>query len=102
MDLLVPIGVAFAFFCLCWLYALAIRRARPLTPFMRRTLVYAPLFILGLGYLMMFAGNLHWPPVLLFPLIAVWGAVVLLVAWWRYRREKTREASEHERPMANN
>jgi len=86
LDFLVPVGVALAFLCLCWLYALGVRGGRLLTPFMRRTLVYGPLFVLGLGYLMMFAGNLHWPPTLLFLLIALWGAVVVLLAWWRCRR----------------
>jgi len=86
VDFLVPVGVALAFLCLCWLYALGVRGGRPLTSFMRRTLIYGPLFVLGLGYLMMFAGNLHWPRTVLFVLIALWGAVVVLLAWWRYRR----------------
>lgn len=99
MDFLVPIGVALAFFLLCWLYGLAIRQGRPFTPFMRKTLICAPIFILGVGYLMMFAGNLHWSSALLFVLIAGWGAAVFLAALCFYRRQNNPRRSRM--PISN-
>jgi len=86
IDFLIPLGVALLFWGMIRLYALAIRQGRPLTRFMKGTLLYAPIFVLGLGYLMLFAGNLHWSTPLLFSLIAAWGGLVGLVAWWRRKK----------------
>ncbi len=47
IDFLIPLGVALVFGGMIWLYALAIRQGRPLTRFMKGTLLYAPIFVLG-------------------------------------------------------
>jgi hypothetical protein len=86
IDFLNPLGVALLFWGMIRLYALTIRQGRPLTGFMKGSLLYAPISVLGLGYLMLFAGNLHWSTRLLFSLIAAWGALVGLVAWWRRKK----------------
>jgi len=55
---------------------------------MKGALLYGSLFVLGLGYLMMFGGNLHWTQTLLFSMVGLWGGIVTLFAWWRHQRRK--------------
>ena len=61
MDFVIPLCVALAFLGLGRLWLLAVRKGQPLTPFMKGALLYGSLFVLGLGYLLMFGGNLNWP-----------------------------------------
>ncbi len=86
MDFLVVTGVALGFLLVSWVYGRVLSAGRPLNAFKRIILVYGFMFVLGTGYLMLIVADLHWPKELLFPMIGVWGAVVALVAWWRYRR----------------
>ena len=88
MDFLVITGLALVFLLLSWVYGRVIGGGHPLSNFKRRVLGYGFIFVLGLGYLMVLVADLHWPKDLLFPLIAIWVAVVGFVLWWRYRREK--------------
>ena len=85
-DIIIPLCVALAFLGLGRLWLLVVRRGQPLTPFMKGALLYGFLFVLGVGYLMMFGGNLHWPQPLLFSMVGLWGAMVALFAWWHHQK----------------
>ena len=92
-DLLVvnlAIAVAMA---LSWGWARAVRGGRPLTLLMRGMLLYALLFAFGMGYVMMFGSWFGWPYTFWLVLIALWGLVLALIAWWRHRR-KSEESHE--------
>jgi len=100
MDFLVITGLALIFLLLSWPYGRVLSAGRPLNVFKKRVLAYGFLFVLGMGYVMALVADMHWPKELLFPLIGFWGVAVGLVAWWRYRREKARDASEYQPPVA--
>lgn len=85
-DLLVVNLAIAAVVALSWGWARAVRGGRPLTPLMRGMLLYALLFALGMGYVMMFGSWFGWPQALWFALIGVWGVVLALISWWRHRR----------------
>jgi hypothetical protein len=101
MDFLVATSLVLIFVLLSWAYGRVLSGGRPLNPFKRRVLLYASLFAIGMIYLMLLVSDLHWPKELLFPLIGLWGVGVGLVAWWRYRKEKTNHASEQQPPTAS-
>lgn len=87
MDFLVVTGFLLIFVAVTWVYERMLSGGRPLRGFKRGLFIYASLFAAGMVYLMLAVFDLHWPPRgLLFPLIAAWGILVALLAWWRYRR----------------
>jgi len=88
LDFVIPFLGALIFLVIGRLWLTVVRRGQPLTRFMRAALVYGTLFVLGLGYLMMLAGNLHWSQTLLFTTLALWGGAVALFARWRYHKRK--------------
>ena len=61
---------------------------RPLSSIQKKMLFYGWMFVLGMGYLMLFAGNMHWPKSLLFSAIGIGGGLVASVAWWRYLQSR--------------
>lgn len=79
-ELLVPLGAAAMVLIVSFGYARAIRGGQPLTSAIKKGIVYIPIFTLGMGYLMMFAGKLHWKGSSLFLGIAIWGGLVLGLA----------------------
>ena len=87
-DVLVVTGLALIFLLLAWLWGRATSAGKPLNPFKRRFLFYSFAFVLGMGYIMTFVGNLKWPRALLLPAISCWGVMLGLVAWVRYRKQK--------------
>ena len=87
-DVLVVTGLALIFLLLAWLWGRATSAGKPLDTFKRRFLFYGFVFVLGTGYIMTFVGDLKWPRLSLFPAIACWGVVLVLVAWVRYRKQK--------------
>lgn len=87
-DVLVVSALALIFLLLAWLWGRATSAGKPLNPFKRRLLFYGFVFVLGMGYIMTFVGDLKWPRTLLFPAIACWGVVLGLVAWVRNRKQK--------------
>jgi predicted tellurium resistance membrane protein TerC len=88
MDFVVITGLALIFLLLSWLYGRLVSSGQPLNTFKKTVLVYAFIFVLGMGYLMALVADLHWPKDLLFPVVILWGGVVGFVAWVRRRREK--------------
>lgn len=86
-DFLVVTMLVLLFILLSWSYGRALSGGRQLNPVKRRILTYASVFALGMMYLMVFVSDLGWPQRLMFPMIAIWGAAVGLVAWRRHRRQ---------------
>ncbi len=85
LDFLAPPAGAVLWLFLSWLYARAISGRRPLNSVQKGMIFYGLWFVLGMGYVIMVGGSLHWPtPIILF-LVAVWGVAVALVSFWRYR-----------------
>lgn len=66
-----------------WGWARAVRGGRPLTPLLRGMLLFGLLFAAGMGYIMMFGSWFAWPTRVWFVLMAVWGVLLALIAWWR-------------------
>jgi len=87
-DVLVVTGLALIFLLLAWLWGRATSAGKHLNTFKRRFLFYGFVFVLGMAYIMTFVGDLKWPRISLFPAIACWGVVLVLVAWVRYRKQK--------------
>ena len=84
-DFLVATGLALLFFLLSWSYGRVLTRGGPLNAVKRGILLYASVFALGMVYLMLIVSDFHWSKDLLFPMIGIWGVIVGLVAWWRFR-----------------
>ena len=100
LDILAPPIGAVAWLFLSWLYARAVSLGRPLNRVQKGMIVYGFLFVLGMGYLLMFGGALHWQKVALFLSVALWGGLVAAVAWWRYRKAKTHSMGEQHPPLS--
>ena len=90
-DVVAPVAGAGVFLLLSYPYLKAIRRDKPLTPFMRGLLLYGFFFILGLGYLMLAIGDFDLPPSVLWVGGPLWGGVIIFVVWWRHRRKSLSE-----------
>jgi len=86
-DFLVATGLALLFLLLSWFYGRVLSGGHPLNSVKRKILTYGFAFALGMVYLMLLLSDLQWPKELLFPMIGVWGGIVGLLAWWRYRRQ---------------
>ena len=93
-DFGVMTGLALIFLVLSWSYMRSLNLGRPLRPIQKKMLFYSFIFALGMCYLMLLAGDMHWPKSLLFPVIGIWGGVVGFVAWWRYRQSQSQTAPE--------
>lgn len=84
-DIMMPVVFTGVFLLVAWTYGRAIRGRKPFTPFMKGLTLYASVFTLGMAYLMMVGGKLHWAPRLLFAVIAAWGLLLVSIALWRRR-----------------
>jgi hypothetical protein len=85
-DFLLPTLVALLVAFLGWSQMRVIGNGRPLTLRMKRILLYAFLFVLGMGYVMFAGSVLSWPRAVWFSLIAAWALTLALGGWWRHRR----------------
>ena len=101
MNFLVITGFALIFLFISWAYGRVLSLGRPLNRFKKRVLIYVFVFVLGMGYLMALVADLHWPKEWMFPEIGLWAGVVGFVAWWRYRRERSCQASGQQPPSAS-
>jgi hypothetical protein len=86
LDIVAPPAGAAVWLLLSCLYARAVSLGRPLSAVQKGMIGYGLLFVLGMGYLIMFGGSLRWTKELMFSLIAAWAAVVGAIAWRRSRR----------------
>lgn len=92
IDFSVATGLALLFLLLSWVYGRVLSGGGRLNVFKRRLLTYGFVFALGMMYLMLAVSDLRLPRDLLFPLIASWGALVGVLAWWRLRHGRPRKA----------
>ncbi len=88
VDILGPpvLGVAFLF--LSWSQMRMTRGRDGLTSYDKKLLTYGFLFVVGLGYLVLLARELHWPDSLMYVAIGAWGVLLAFIAWRRYQRER--------------
>lgn len=94
-DLLVSTIGALVWLGLSWGWARSVRRGCAMTPPQRKMLWYSFGFILGMCYIMMFGSWFAWPHALWFVLIAAWGVMLALVAWWRHKKNERLAGSQH-------
>jgi hypothetical protein len=90
------LGVSIALGCfilLSWSYTRAINRGRPFSPLQRKLFAYALTFVLADACTMMVGSWFHWPTWIWFTLIAVWGVLILYIAWRRSQRKQTGAAA---------
>src|SRR5215467_4657073 len=84
----------FGFICY-WRFR-ALRRGRPLTPFLRVLMICLCLFALGMAYAILFqdglATLLHWKGAWLAAILG-WAVVLALFAW----RQSLNDSAEHDR-----
>jgi hypothetical protein len=99
LDVLLPTILAIGFLLVGWSSTRTINRGRPLPPHMKKALLYGSLFVLGMGYLMLFGGQLNWPNPILFASIAAWGVLLASIAWWRFRKAQSLSKTLH-KPMS--
>lgn len=90
VDFLVVNGFVAIFVLLTWAYGRVLSGGGRLNAFKRRFLIYASIFAAGMSYLMLAVSDLRLRKDLLFPFIAIWGALVGVLAWWRSKRARTR------------
>ena len=96
MDFLVITGLALIFLSLSWAYGRALSAGQPLNRFKKRLLLYAFVFVLGMGYVMVLVADLNLPKQWVFPGIGAWAGFVGFVAWWRYRRGKASQTNRQQ------
>ena len=99
LETLLPLIVALVFLGLGWFSTRNTFGGRELPSHMNKSIIYAFFFVLGIiyafffvlgnGYLMLFAAQLNWSKPSLFTAIGGWGALLCLIAWWRYRRSRS-------------
>ncbi|HVZ59961.1 MAG TPA: hypothetical protein VG892_04160 [Terriglobales bacterium] len=87
-------GLALIFLALSWSYMRSLNSGGALRPSQKKILLYSFIFALGMCYLMLLVGDMHWPKSLSFPMIGIWGVVVGFLAWWRYRQSRNQNAPE--------
>jgi hypothetical protein len=90
LDLLAPPAGAIVWLLLSWLYARSVSLGRPLNRIQKGMIGYGLLFVLGMGYLIMFGGALSWSKASMFSMIAAWAVLVAALAGWRSKRSKYR------------
>jgi hypothetical protein len=88
LDVLAPLVGAVVWLVLSWLYARSVNPGRPLNPVQKGMMIYGLVFVLGMGYLIMLGGALHWSNGLMFSSIAVWVTLVAATAWRRSKRSR--------------
>jgi hypothetical protein len=93
LDVLFPPAGTLAFLFLSWSTMRTINAGRPLDRVQRRLVAYGAFFALGMCYVMAVGSWFHWPTWIWFTLIAVWGVLILYIAWRRSQRKETGTAA---------
>lgn len=87
-NIVAPPVLTFIFSGICYSWACATRRGKPLTPLQRGMILYATIFALGMVYLILFqdvVGEfLRWKDAWIAALV-LWGLVLAVLAWRRHR-----------------
>jgi hypothetical protein len=83
LDIIAPPLAAIGWLLISWLYARAVSLGRPLSAVQKGMIIYGFIFVLGMGYLIMMGGALHWQKTAIFPCIGIWAGAVGLLAWSR-------------------
>lgn len=83
-DILLPPVLALIFLALGWTSLRTTAGGRPLSPQMKKGLLYAFLFVLGMGYSMAFVAMFSWPRPLWIVFTVAWALLLTLIAWWKY------------------
>ncbi len=91
IDVLGPPAVALVVLALCWLSGRSINLGNPLNPIQKKMIWYAPLFVLGVGYVALAARILRQPSWVMYAMIAGWGIILALIAWQLHRRASLRK-----------
>jgi hypothetical protein len=91
LDLLLlpPIGALLMLLC-AWGQARLLRRGKPFTPFMGTMIVYAPLFILGMGYSMVLSMEVFASKRIWIPITIGWTVFLFVLGRSRYRKLRAR------------
>lgn len=88
-DLLAPPIVTGIVLVFGYLWSRTVRRGQQLSTFQREMMIYAGIFTLGMGYIIMLheplGGALHWPSAWI-PILIGWGVILAVFAWYRHRR----------------
>jgi hypothetical protein len=81
------------FALLTWSYMRLLKGGRPLDRAQRKMFLYAFEFAAAMCLTMMLGSWFHWPTWIWFTLIAVWGVLILYIAWRRSQRKQTGAAA---------
>lgn len=96
VKIFAPPILTLMFFGICYLWARATRRGKPLTHLQRGMVLYATVFAFGMTYVILFQDNLsaffHWKEAWI-ATIVLWGIVLAIVAWWRERAIRSDNAT---------
>src|SRR5438309_2453922 len=84
----IPI-IALVFLFLSWSAGRSIRRGQPLTPAMRKLLLYGFIFVLGAGYSVAIAEMMERERIPWWAYGIAWALLLSVVAWWRSRKADT-------------
>jgi formate/nitrite transporter FocA (FNT family) len=88
VKIFAPPVLTFLFLGICYLWARAARRGKPLTHLQRGMILYATAFAFGMTYVILFQDNLaaylHWKDAWI-ATIVLWGIVLAILAWRRRR-----------------
>lgn len=87
-NIIAPPVLALMFSVICYGWARATRRGKPLTSLQRGMILYATIFALGMVYLILFQDGLgkflRWKDAWIAALV-LWGLILAALAWWRHR-----------------
>jgi hypothetical protein len=94
-NFMIANGGVLLFVVMAWGYTrMGVNWGRPLSSFQRKLLGYSSAFVLAMSYTMVVGPLLlHWPRWAWFTLIAVWGVLILYIAWRRSQRKQTGAAA---------
>ena len=89
IKMLFPPVLSLIVLALSYAWSRAVRRGKPLTPFMKKLLWYAPIFCLGMLYAMawheelegIFGSENAW-----ITTTVVWGLLLVFIAWFQHRK----------------
>lgn len=85
-DIVVATTVSLGVFLLSYLSGRSFSAGQPLTAIQKAILGYGFVFMLGISYLVVFAGRLDWSAGTKFSLMLIWAGVVALLAFWRHHQ----------------
>jgi Ca2+/Na+ antiporter len=86
-DLLMPPVVTLVFLFIFWAFTRSLR-GRHLDGVQRKLIGYGCLVVLGGSYICVLGRALGWPVARWNEAAVVWAVLVILFAWWRYKRNR--------------